>query len=87
MLEKLATKDRSKEQTGNSLVPRLWLFQKCFVFVGGSAADVADSCQFADVQLAVLVGGIVPQKGGGDVLFAHLRPPDLLPLCFRICHP
>ena len=34
------------------------------------------SRQFADVELAVLVGGIVSQKYGGDVLFAYLRPAD-----------
>ena len=35
-------------------------FQEGFVFVGRSAADVAHSRQFADVELPVLVGGIVP---------------------------
>ena len=35
--------------------------QKGFVFVSGGAADVAHSCQFADVELPVFVGGIVPQ--------------------------
>ena len=53
-------------------------FQKVFVFVGGSPADVAHSRQFADVELSVFVGGVVAQEGGGDVLFAYLRPPDLL---------
>ena len=53
-------------------------FQKAFVFVCGGAADIAHSRQFADVQLPVFVGGIVPQKGGGDVLFAYLRPPLFL---------
>ena len=53
-------------------------FQKAFLFVAGGAADVADPCQFADVQLPVFVGRIVPQKRGGDVLFAHLRPPLFL---------
>ena len=62
-------------------------FQKAFVFVGSGAADVAHSRQFADVELPVFVGGIVPQKGGGDVLLVHLRPPDLPSLCPRIFHP
>ena len=31
-------------------------FQKALVFVGGGAADVADSCQFAAVQLPILMG-------------------------------
>ena len=52
--------------------------QKAFVFVGGGAADVAYSRQFADVQFPVFVCGIVSQKGGGDVLFAYLRTPDLM---------
>ena len=43
-------------------------FQKVLVFVGGGSADIAHSCQFADVQLTVLVGGIVAEEGGGDVL-------------------
>jgi hypothetical protein len=41
-------------------------FQKALVFVGGGAADVAHSRQFADVQLPVFVGGIVAEKGSGD---------------------
>ena len=61
--------------------------QKGFVFVGGGAANVAHSRQFADVELSVLVGGLVPQKCGGDVLFTHLRTPDLPPLCSRNFHP
>ena len=69
----------------------MWLpvlaFQKPNVFVGGGAADVANSCQFADVQLPVFVGGIVPQKYGGDVLFAYLRTPDLPSFCPCIFHP
>lgn len=55
-------------------------FQKGFVFIGGGAADVAQVCQFADVQLPVFVGGIVAEEGGGDVLFAYLRISDLPPL-------
>ena len=40
-------------------VPTSFLyFLKGFVFVGGGAADVADPCQFADVQLPVFVDGI-----------------------------
>ena len=57
--------------------PVLLFLQKGFVFICGGAADVADPRQFADGQLPVLVGGIVPQKGSGDVLFTHLRTPDL----------
>ena len=66
--------------------PCLLYFQKALVFVSGGAADIADPCQFAEVKLPVLVGGIVPEKCGGNVLFAHLQPPDLLSLCFRIFH-
>ena len=45
------------------LSSRFLRFQKALVFVGGGAADVADPCQFAVVELAVFVAGIVPQKG------------------------
>ena len=45
-------------QPGATRLPVL-AFQKAFVFVGGGAADVADPCQFADVQLPVLVGADV----------------------------
>ena len=61
-------------------------FQEGFVFVGGGAADVAHSRQFADVQLTVLVGGVVAEECGGDVLFAHLRSPDLPPFCSGVLH-
>ena len=47
------------------------------MLVDGGAADVAHSRQFADVELPVFVGGIVAEKTCGDVLFTHLRPPDL----------
>ena len=51
---------------------------KGFVFVSGGAADVAHSRQFADVELPVLVSGIVAKKGSRDILFANLWLPDLL---------
>ena len=52
-------------------------FQKSNVFVNCGSADVADSCQLADIQPLALVGGIVAKEGCGDVLFAHLRSADL----------
>ena len=58
---------------GSRVAPCLLCFQKAFVFVGGGAADVADPCQFTDVELSVFMGGIVAEKTCGDVLFAHLR--------------
>jgi|GEM_PF-3423718 len=61
-------------------------FQKSNVFVNCGSADVADPCQFADIQLLTLVGEIVAKEGGGDVLFAHLRSPDLSPLGSGIFH-
>ena len=61
-------------------------FQKSNVFVNCGSADVANPCQFADIQLLALVGGVVAKEGGGDVLFAHLRSPDLSPLGSGICH-
>ena len=48
-------------------------FQKSNIFVGCGSADVADPCQFTDIQLLALVGGGVAKEGGKDVLFAHLR--------------
>ena len=41
-------------------------FQKSNVFVNCGSADVANPCQFADIQLLALVGGIVAKEGGGD---------------------
>ena len=61
-------------------------FQKSNVLVCGGSADVADPCQFRHIQLLTLVGGIVAKESGGDVLFAHLRPPDLPPLGSGIFH-
>ena len=55
-------------------------FQKAFVFVCGGAADVAHSRQFADVQLPVLVGGIVAEKFGGML-------PDVYKIRLRSCIP
>ena len=49
-------------------LPLSLCLQKALVFVGGGAADVAHSRQFADVELPVLVCGVVAKKGGGDVL-------------------
>ena len=69
------------------MAPCLLCFQKGFVFVGGCSADIAHSCQFADVELSVLMGGIVTEKTCGDVLFAYLRTTDLPSLCPRIFHP
>ena len=57
----------NREPTGSLF---LLCFQKTNVFVGCGSADVADPCQFADIQLLTLVGGIVAKEGGGDVLFA-----------------
>ena len=38
-------------------------FQKSNVFVNCGSADVADPCQFADIQLLALVGRIVAKEG------------------------
>ena len=65
---------------GANLLPVSLCFQKALVFVGCGSADVAHSCQFADIQLLALVGGIVAKKTCGDVLLAYLRTPDLLPV-------
>ena len=72
---------------GATVGSRFLCFQKALVFVGCGSADVAHSCQFADVELPVFVGGIVAEKTCGDVLFAYLRTPDLPSLCSRIFHP
>ena len=48
----------------------LLCFQKSNVLVCGGSADVADPCEFRHIQLLALVGGIVAEEGGGDVLFA-----------------
>ena len=53
-------------------------FPKSNVFVNCGSADVAGPCQFRHIQLLALVGGIVAKEGGGDVLFAHLRPSEAL---------
>ena len=55
------------------MAPGLLCFQKALVFVGCCSADVAHSCQFADVPLPVFVGGIVPQKYGGDGWFPGFK--------------
>ena len=39
-------------------------FQKSNVLVSGGSADVADPCQFADIQLLALVGRVVAKEGG-----------------------
>ena len=58
--------------------PCLLCFRKGFVFVCGCSADVAHSRQFADVQLPVLMRGIVAEECDGDFLFTHLRSPVFL---------
>ena len=57
--------------------PVFLCFQKSNVFVNCGSADIANPCQFADIQLLALVGGVVAKEGGGDVLFAHLRQPGI----------
>ena len=61
-------------------------FQKSNVFVCGGSADVADPCEFRHIQLLALVGGVVAKEGGGDVLFADLRTPDLPSLGSGVFH-
>ena len=41
----------------------LLCFQKSNVLVCCGSADVADPCQFADIQLLALVGGVAAQEG------------------------
>ena len=50
------------------MAPCFHASKSAFVFVSGGSADVADPCQFADIQLLALVGGIVAKEDGGDVL-------------------
>lgn len=44
-------------QNGSQLRLPFSRFQKALVFVGGGAADVAHSCQFADIHLPGFSGG------------------------------
>ena len=41
---------------GATLGSRYLRFQKALIFVCGGSADVADPCQFVDVQLSVFIG-------------------------------
>ena len=59
------------------MAPCLLPFQKSNVFVNCGSADVADPRKLGHIQLLALICGIVAKEGGGDVLFAHLRTPDL----------
>ena len=62
-------------------------FQKRNIFVNRSPAQITNSCQFADVELSALVGGVVPKESRRKVIHGNLRPPDLLPLFPCVCHP
>ena len=62
-------------------------FQKSNVLVCRGSADVADPCEFRHIQLLALVSGVMAEKGGGDVLFAHLRPAELYAFSLGVCHP
>lgn len=62
-------------------------FQKVNVFVNGRSAQITNSCQFADIEVSALVGGVVPEKSRRKVIHGYLRPPDLLPLCPCVRHP
>ena len=65
-----------------SLLP----FQKVNVFVNGCPAQITNSCQFADVEVSALVGGVVPEESRRKVIHGDLRPPDLFPLGSGIFH-
>ena len=62
-------------------------FQKVNVFVDRSPAQITNSCQFADVEVSALVGGIVPEKSRRKVINCYLRSADLLAICLGVRHP
>lgn len=61
-------------------------FQKVNVFVDRRSAQITNSCQFADVEMSALVGGVVPEKSRRKVIHGDLRSPDLFPLCPCVRH-
>jgi len=75
--------DNKKLMEQTQVCSNYLLFPKSNVLVGCGSADVAHSCQFADVQLPILMDGIVVQKGGEDVFFAPLQ---MLFWVFRHCN-
>ena len=50
-------------------------FQKVNVFVNGRPAQITNSCQFADVEVSALVGGVVPEKSRRKAICGR-------PICF-----
>ena len=63
---------------GENIIPK-----KVDVLVIRGAADVEDSCQFGHIELSSLVAAIVA-AGREDVLFTHLRTPNLRFICVCI---
>lgn len=51
------------------------LLQKVNVFVNGRSAQITNSCQFADVEVSALVGGVVSEKSRRKAICGR-------PICF-----
>ena len=62
-------------------------FQKVNVFVNGRSAQITNSCQFADVEVSALVGGIMQEEDCGNAVFGCLRSAALLVLGLSVRHP
>ena len=53
----------------------LYFFQKSNVFINRRSAQITNSCQFADVEVSALVGGVVPEKSRRKAICGR-------PICF-----
>ena len=62
-------------------------FQKANVFINRCPAQITHPSQLAYIQLPLLVGGIVAEEHGGNIVCGCLRSADLGSFGSGICIP
>ena len=62
-------------------------FQKRKILISSGSADITHSRQFADVECAIFVRGIVPVKTWGNVILGGLGSAYLGSLGLGVPHP
>lgn len=56
------------------------------IFIDRSTAHIADTGKFADIELAGLVGRIMPVEDGRDGVRGDPGPADPFAFRLRVCH-
>ena len=75
-----------QKSRGLFLLLFLSILQKVNILINGCPAEIAHSCELADIELSALIRRVMPQKGCGNIIAGQVRSADLLALGSGVRH-